>query len=417
MPSPQLTILLADVALITLVARVLGLAARRLDQPAVLGELGAGILLGPTLFGGTLARTLFPHDVRPFLGLLASLGVVFFMLTIGLDLDQALVRRRSRTVSAVALGSMGLPLVMGALVALTLAGAHAGHGGVAFCVFVAAAMSVTAFPVLARILADRGMCDTSVGQMALACAAANDVVAWILVAIALAVSHSSRSAWPMLFVAPYILVMVGVARPLLARLPLAANPEGGHRGAVLALVSAGVLLSAAVTNAIGMTPVFGAFLFGAIVPGRARAEVREAVTGSIGHFSVVVLLPIFFVTAGLGVDLSQIGAGGLAELGLILGVAVVSKFAGAFFAARWSGVATRESAAMATLMNARGLTELIVLTLGLQMGVIDHRLYSLMVAMAMITTAMTGPLLRTIYPKRALALERYEPAPVTGPAY
>jgi Kef-type K+ transport system membrane component KefB len=417
------------VALVTLVARVLGVLARRFDQPAVLGELLGGILLGPTFFGGAIARNLFPADVRPFLSMLASIGVVYFMLGIGLELDPGFVRRRSRAVTGVAAGSMGVPLALGALLSLHLVDTHAARSRPAFCLFVAAAMSVTAFPVLARILTDRGMCRTNLGQMALACAAANDVVAYILIAAAVAVSRVSGSAWPILSLAPYVMLMAFVVRPLLRRLPiprdgagefaggLGAVGDAGYQSRMLALVSAGVLLSAAATNWMGMTAVFGAFFFGAIIPGQTRTAVRELVSGSIDRIGRVVLLPIFFVTAGLQVNLAKIGGGGVTELALILGVAILGKFGGAFIAARCVGMAARQSAAVATLMNTRGLTELIVLTVGLQIGVIDRSLYSLMVVMALITTAMTGPLLRLIYTAHELERDRYEAPAITEPAY
>jgi Kef-type K+ transport system membrane component KefB len=398
MTASQTTTLLADVALIALVTRALGAIARSIGQPAVIGEIFAGVLLGPTLFNGAIAHHLLPSGVRPFLSVLAQVGVVFFMFCIGLELDQRLLRRKGSAVTAVSIGSIALPAALGALLATYLAAHHASHSHLAFVLFMSAAVAVTAFPVLARILADRRMVHTDLGQMALACAASNDVVAYVLLAIAVAVAKASGgAAWRLTLMVPYALAMLFAVRPLLVRLSRSGVLGSAHPSRVIGLVIPAVLGSAAATGWIGLSPVFGAFFAGAVMPREARAAVEGVIASGVEDLSRVILLPIFFVTAGLDVNLSNLGDSAVTDLGLILVVAIGGKFLGTLIVARTTGMPTRDSLGLATLMNTRGLTELIVLTVGLQLGVIDRALYSLMVVMALTTTAMAGPVLRAIY--------------------
>lgn len=402
----QLTALLADVALITLLARALGVLARRVGQPAVIGEILAGVALGPTLFGGALAHRLLPLDVRPLLSVLANLGLVLFMFCTGLELDHRLVARRGRAVTAVSLGSTAFPAALGVCVAIYLAPRHAVHDRPAFVLFMAAAMSVTAFPVLARILADRGLSRTSLGQMALACAAAGDVLAWLVLAAALVLSNAAaHSWWHIALVVPYVLVIVKLVRPLLSTLTRSGSLTAQHPAQMIAVIIPAALASAAATTWLGLSAASGAFLLGAALAPHTRAAVGTVISRGVDDLSRVMLLPIYFVTAGIQVNLGDIGAGGVADLLLIVGVAVLGKVTGTFLGARWARVSGREAAGLASLMNARGLTELVVLTIGLQSGVLDHQVYSLMVAMALITTAMAGPLLGVIYPAGRVLLD------------
>jgi Kef-type K+ transport system membrane component KefB len=398
MTASQTTTLLADVALIALVTRALGALARSIGQPAVVGEIFAGVLLGPTFFSGAIAHHLMPAGVRPFLSVLAQVGVVLFMFCVGLELDQRLLRRRSTTVTAVSIGSIALPAALGALLAAYLVQHHASHSHLAFVLFMSAAVAVTAFPVLARILADRGIVDTDLGQMALACAASNDVVAYLLLAVAAgAAKAGGGSAWRLALLVPYALVMLSAVRPLLSRLARSGVLDSGQPARVIGLVIPAVLGSAAASGWMGLSPVFGAFFAGAVMPRDARAAVQVVIAGGVEDLSRVILLPIFFVTAGLNVNLSQLGDSALTDLGLILAVAIGGKLIGTLIAARATGMPLRDSLGLAALMNTRGLTELILLTVGLQLGVIDRGLYSLMVVMALVTTAMAGPILRAIY--------------------
>ncbi len=400
MTSGQVVVLLLDLAIILVLAHSFGAAAKLLGQPAVVGEIIAGVLVGPTLFGGAIADVVFPADVRPLLSALANVGIALFMFVIGLDLDQSLLRGKGKTTATVAVTSTLLPFGLGIALALHLINRHPSSNDLAFVLFIGAAMSVTAFPVLARILTDRGMNRTWLGGLALGSAAVADVLAWSLLAVVVTlVGEDGRQLWRILLLVPFLILMFLIVRPLLLGLVDIQKQVSGVTRGHLATVLVGVLVSAALTEWIGLHFIFGAFLFGLLIPradaGRLRAEIRNRVE----HVSAL-LLPVYFVVAGLHVDLSRMSWADVGELGLIVVVAIAGKFVGTFIGAWLRGVGLRQTAALATLMNARGLTELVFITVGLQLGVVDHGLYSNMVVMAVLTTAMTGVLLQLIYPRR-----------------
>ena len=401
MTDQEVQLFLADLAIIILLARLLGIAAKRLGQPPVLGEIIAGILLGPTLFQGKITATLFPITLRPSLSTLANLGVVMFMFAVGYQLDLHLFRGRERVAASVSVSSVILPLSLGTGLGAWLASRHHVHHVLPFALFVGTAMSVTAFPVLARILTDRGMHRTRIGSIALASAAMDDVLAWSLLIVVVAIAGAGGQQLRLLLAPVYAGVMFGVVRPLLRRLVDVYQRQGRLTPNVLAAVLVGLLLSSYATDWMGVKYIFGAFLFGVIMPrDGAAAALREEILGHLEQVSVLVLLPVFFVVSGLSVDLSSVGLSGLVELCLILLVAVVGKFGGAFAGARIAGVRGRPAGVLATLMNTRGLTGIVILSVGLQLHILDPSLYSLMIVMAIVTTAMAGPLLHLIYPDR-----------------
>ncbi|GIJ81419.1 hypothetical protein Xph01_58510 [Micromonospora phaseoli] len=388
-------------ALISLLAFAAGAVARRLRQPPVIGEVVLGILLGPTLLSGTISDALFPEDIRPFLSALATIGVVLFMYTVGTELNAGLLRGRRVVAGTVAAGSIAVPFGLGALLALHLYASHPTESKIGFVLFMGAAMSVTAFPVLARILIDRGLSRTWLGSVALACAAIDDVLAWTLLAVVVAVAGAGGGSLSTLLFLPYLLLMFAVVRPLLRRLLDDRATGGQPRPVALVITLVGLLTSAAVTDWIGLHFIFGAFLFGVVMPRSATTPehgITAQVSDRISHLNGLLLLPIFFVVAGLKVNLSTMDVDDLVELALILTVAVGGKFVGAFTAARLGGVPARPASALAVLMNTRGLTELIILAVGLELGMLDSQLYSSMVVMALVTTAMAGPLLQLLYP-------------------
>jgi K+:H+ antiporter len=394
--TAQVTFLLFDLAIIVLTARVFGAAARRIGQPAVVGEILAGILLGPTLFDGAIANALFPTGVRPMLGALANVGVAVFMFIVGLELDRTVLRGKMRVATTLSVSSVLLPFGLGVSLAFYLATQHAAPDKTSFVLFIGAALSVTAFPVLVRILRDRGMHRSTLGVLACTCAALADVLAWSMLAVIVAISgHGGAEHWRLLMVLPYLVVMFGVAKPLL-RWYVSREDGGQASQSMIAVMVVGLLLSGTATEWFGLHIIFGAFLFGIAVPKEGMAEWVETISTQVGHFNEVLLLPVFFVVAGLRVDLSEIDGSGLVSLGLILLAAVGGKFGGTFLAARAHGLGGRQSAALAALMNTRGLTELIILTTGQQLGLLDDLLYTLMVIVALATTAMTGPLLNLI---------------------
>ncbi|MFI7546105.1 cation:proton antiporter [Actinoplanes sp. NPDC049599] len=416
MTSHQLQLLFVDLALILLLARGLGWLFGRMGQPPVVGEILAGVLLGPTLLPAAISGTLFPADVRIPLTGMAAVGVALFMFTVGVEIDTAALRGRGRITAVSAFGSMALPFLLGVVLALWLAHEHDPRQRAAFIVFIGLSVSVTAFPVLARILSDRGLSATALGAIALATAAVVDVVAWAALAgVQATVGRGDGPRWPVVLMLPYVALMLLVVRPLLRRMLV----RGGKAvrlaapGTAVALI--GALLSAAATEAMGMHYIFGAFLFGLMIPRQHTARLRTELLERTGRITAL-LLPVYFVVAGSQVDLSRLHGGDLLQLGAILLVAVAGKFGGAYLAARSQGLPARPAAALGALMNTRGLTELVILDIGLQLKLLDSGLYSLMVVMAVVTTAMTGPLLSRVYAKpvelnRADGKREPDPAP------
>jgi len=416
--TDQISMLMLALAVIALLSFAGGALARRLGQPPVIGEILLGVALGPTLLSGAISDHLFPTDIRPFLTALANIGVALFMFTVGAEMDAKLLRGRRLVAGTVAAGSIALPFGLGAVLAVYLLGHHPSDNRTGFILFMGAAMSVTAFPVLARILTDRGMHRTWLGNVALACAAIDDVLAWTLLAVVVAIAGSGTTLLLLLFI-PYLLVMALVVRPALRRLLAYRSDGSGHQRRALAITLVGLLLSAAFTEWIGLHFIFGAFLFGAVMPRTSEASPRVDVIGGvterISNLNGILLLPIFFIVAGLKVNLSGMGGADFLDLALILLVAVGGKFLGAFSAARLTGMAGRPATALAVLMNTRGLTELIILTVGLQLGVLNGRLYSAMVVMALVTTTMAGPILNLIYPVRRADIDA-SPDPAVQPS-
>jgi Kef-type K+ transport system membrane component KefB len=399
MTDHEVQLFLADLAIIIVLARLLGMAAKRLGQPPVIGEIIAGILLGPTLFHGKITAALFPLTLRQPLSALANLGVVMFMFAVGYLLDLRLIRGRERVAASVSVCSIILPLSLGVALGTWLASRHHVHQVLPFALFVGTAMSVTAFPVLARILTDRDMHRTRIGGIALASAAIDDVLAWSLLAVVVAIAGAGGQPLRLLLAPVYAVVMFGPVRRQLSSL-VGVYERDGLTPNIVATVLAGLFLSSYATDWMGVKYIFGAFLFGVVMPREGAAvALREQILGRLEQISVLVLLPVFFVVSGLSVNLSSVGPSGLVELCLILLVAVTGKFAGAFAGARLAGVRARHAGVLATLMNTRGLTGIVILSVGLQLHILDQSLYSLMIVMAIVTTVMAGPLLHVIYPK------------------
>ena len=402
-----------DIAIIIVVARLFGRLAIMVGQPPVVGEIIAGIALGPSLLGllpGDLTEKLFPAEVLPYLNILAQLGLVLFMFIVGLELDMLLIRGREKLAGTISAASVALPFALGAGLALILYPSHdqtplGPVAPLALSLFLGVAMSITAFPVLARILTDRGMHRTSTGVLALACAAVDDIIAWTLLAFVVAVVQGNGPVDVLRIIAltaVFAAVMFGLVRPLLRRLNEWYRKVGRLTPDILAVVLVGVLASAYITEIIGIHAIFGAFIFGAIMPREGAADMTTEILERLEQVSVLLLLPLFFVVTGLSTNVGGITGPGLWQLGLILLVAVGGKFVGAYTAARAMKVANRQSAAIGVLMNTRGLTELVILNVGRQLGVLDDELFTMMVLMALITTAMTGPLLKRVYSDRVM---------------
>lgn len=344
MTAHTAAVLLVDLVVIAGLARILGRLARRLGQPPVIGEIVGGILWGPTPFGGALTRALFPAGVQPWLTTLANVGVAIFMVLVGVELDANLLPGQGRIASGVALCAILLPFALGAVPAFHLLGRHPSAEQPAFVLFLGTAMAITAFPVLARILTDRGVLATPIGALALACASIDDVLAWSLLALVTALAGAAGGLWQVLLVVPYAAVLLLVVGPLLVRPAAGAETAGWTKppvsrrvgaAGVLVLTAAGLRLSAGATLWMGLHLIFGAFLFGVTVPRDHGVRSRAWTERWVGRICSALLLPIF-----------------------------------------------------------------IAVTVGLQLHVIDSGLYSLMVVMALVTTVMTGVLLRVVHPER-----------------
>ncbi|AGP51708.1 cation:proton antiporter [Streptomyces rapamycinicus] len=324
----------------------------------------------------------------------ANVGLALFMFVIGYELPFDELRGKAQVALRISLWSVAVPFVLGVLLALYLVRDHRVHSQLGFVLFLGAAMSVTAFPVLARILTDRGLDRTRLGGIALAGAGIGDVLAWLLLGLIVTVNGGSGQA-RLLLVPLGLTAMLTLVRPLLRRAFTVAEGSGGTTSPLVAVL-AGLMLSCWAAEWVGIHFIFGAFLFGAVTPRTQRTDVKSELTGYIESLSSVLLLPVYFVLSGMRVDLSGIGFAGLGELVLILLVALAGKFLGAFAGARLSGIPRLQSTALAALMNTRGLTEIVLLTAGLELGVIDAPFYSLMILMALVTTAVTGPMLRLL---------------------
>jgi len=418
-----LTLLIAQLVVIIGVARLLGVAARKLHQPLVIAEIVAGIVLGPSLLGlvaPEVKDALFPPASLGVVGLLSQLGLILFMFLVGLEMDLGMLRGRGHTSVVISHTSIIVPFALGAVLALHLHPLLSDPGVPlsSFTLFLGAAMSITAFPVLARILTERRLLRTRVGALTITCAAVDDVTAWCILAFVVSIVRStavSEAVWTTALAIGYTLLMLGVVRPFLGRLAARGSDREGLTQNAVAVTFLLLFLSSWATELIGIHALFGAFLMGAIIPrhggfARVLAEKLEDVV-------VIVLLPLFFALSGLR---TQVGLLDTAEAWLqcamIIVVACLGKFGGSFLAARWTGLGWREAGALGILMNTRGLMELIVLNIGLDLGVISPTLFTMMVLMALFTTFITTPLLQLVYPPEELARDLLEPPQEALPA-
>lgn len=393
-----LHVLLAMLTVIV-ASRLVGMAFQRIGQPAVIGEITAGILLGPSLLGRAapeVAAYLFPAGIAPTLAALSQVGVILFMFLVGLELDGGLLRKRTEASIAVSHASIVVPFVLGGALALLLYPrlAPAGVPFTVFALFMGISMSVTAFPVLARILTDRGLQRTPLGAIALACAAVDDVTAWCLLAFVVGVAQAEPEhvLVTLALTAGYLALMITAARPAVRWFARRIEARGTVSQGVMAAVFTALLLSAFATERIGIHALFGAFLLGALVP--HDSVLARGVRARLEDVVVVLLLPVFFAVTGLRTEVQLVsGAGSWLLCGLIVLVASIGKFGGSAVAARLTGLDWRHSAALGALMNTRGLMELIVLNIGLDLGVLSPTLFAMLVIMALVTTFATAPAL------------------------
>jgi Kef-type K+ transport system membrane component KefB len=409
--APESTVHASDVlprvlfalAAVIVAGQVLGRLFAIVGQPPVIGEVLAGILLGPSLLGPKTSALVLPPEIAPYLQVIAQLGVILYMFMVGLDLNAGLIKGRAHSLVATSHASILLPFLLGSVLALVLYPRLSSRDVpfTSFVLFLAVAMSITAFPVLARILTDRGMSRTDLGVVALSCAATDDVTAWCLLAFVVGIAKAEAGSGISVAAGAlvYLAVMLLVVRPLAARLvrryPTAPVPR---RAAALIFIA--LLASALTTDLIGIHAVFGAFVLGAVIP--HDSAIARTFSRQLEQIVTVLLLPAFFAFTGMRTRIDLV-SGWQAWLlcGLIILVATVGKFGGTCVAARFTGLSWRNAAALGALMNTRGLMELVVLNIGLDLRVISPALFAMMVLMAIVTTMTTGPALHFLLASNA----------------
>ena len=418
--SEPLSHLFVQLLVIIAASRLVGMLFARCGQPSVVGEMAAGILLGPSLFGlvaPAAFQFVFPVTSLGVLKLLSQVGVCLFMFVVGMELDAGHVRKKADVAVMVSHASIVIPYFLGVLLAYFLytSLAQPGASFTAFALFMGISMSITAFPMLARILQERGLTKTFLGSTAITCAAVDDVTAWSILAFVVAIARSTSvgaSALNLVLVLGFIALMLWGVRLALPRwLGTAAlervEPSKGSLATVICVVVAAALC----TEIIGIHALFGAFLAGAVMPD--AGGFRHKLSVRVENFSSVLLLPLFFAFTGLRTQVGLLNdvQGWLLCLGIIA-VATVGKLGGSAMAARWSGMSWSESLQLGALMNTRGLMELIALNIGYDLGILSPRIFTMLVIMALATTMLTGPLLTLFGSRPPLLDDSHSPAPV-----
>lgn len=393
-----LHILLALVVVIV-AARLIGMMFRYLRQPRVMGEVVAGILLGPSLLGRIAPEAsgfLLPPSVAPFLGILAQVGVILYMFLIGLELDTRLLRSNTQAVVAISHASILAPFLLGSILALWLYPklATSNVPFTSFALFLGISMSVTAFPVLARILTDLGLQKSRIGVIAISCAAVDDVSAWCLLALVVSIVQAQLGGAlvTILLTLLYVGSAIFILAPLMRRLAQRQEQSETLSQDATAFVFIALLISALITESIGIHALFGAFLLGALIP--SDSKLAKTLTHRIEDLVLVIFLPAFFAFTGMRTQINLVS--GFEEwliCGIIILVACLGKIGGSFSAGRLFGLSWRDAASVAVLMNTRGLMELIVLNIGLDLQIISPELFTMMVIMALVTTFSTTPAL------------------------
>ena len=409
-----MNLLLVQIPVVVLVTLICGWLALRLGQARVIGEIVGGILLGPSVLGRiapSFSQHLFPKASLGAMEELSTIGLILFLFVVGMELDDSQLRRQRFTALAASGTSIIVPFIAAILLAHSLRQRFAPHGigSLPFVLFLGISMSITAFPVLARILEERGLTSTPLGTTAILCAAVDDVVAWLLLAVALTLVdiHGTASTLALHFgmLLAYLAFMLGVMRPLATRIVKRRNnPELSLE--LLGLTLVFVLSSAAITDWAGVHPLFGAFIAGICFPRVERWQV--AIRGKLEMLTSVLLLPLFFALTGLRTRLDLLNDSTTwLWAGIVLVGAVFGKVGGAVVAARWSGQNWKAAFALGALLNTRGLVELIVLNIAYNVGAFSPTLFTMLVVMALVTTMCTTPALNLL---KVRGTETEEPA-------
>jgi len=397
-----LSILLLQIIVIVAFSRIFGYIFRMIGQPAVVGEIIAGIIIGPSVIGHYFpgfSTFIFPEGSLVNLQFLSQIGLAFFMFIVGMELDIAKIRSKAGDALVVSHATIIINYFLGVLLAWFLYDSFAPDNisFLSFALFMGIAMSITAFPVLARILQERNLTKTPLGNMAITCAAIDDITAWCLLAVIIGIAKAENPAGAILTIAlavAFVVFTFKVIGPLLNRLQ-EKNIDGKHSRTVLILAFVVLFTSAYIAQLIGIHALFGAFLAGTVMPVKLRF--KEILTDKIEDVSVVILLPIFFAFTGLRTQIGLLNEGSLWITCLIvIAIAACGKFGGATFSSRVMGLSWRDSLSLGALMNTRGLMELVVLNIGYDLGILSPEIFAILVLMALATTFMTGPLLTLI---------------------
>jgi Kef-type K+ transport system membrane component KefB len=419
-----LAILLLQIIIIILIARIFGWICKKIGQPTVIGEIAAGIFLGPSLLGlffPEFSAFLFPKQSLGNLQFLSQIGLILFMFIIGMELDLKVLKNKAEEAVVISHASIILPFALGVGLAFYIYEqfAPAGIGFLSFSLFIGIALSITAFPVLARIVQERGLSKTRLGTMVITCAASDDITAWCILAAVIAIVKAGSflsSIYTILLAAGYVLLMIKVIKPILKRIGDHYSYREGLTKPVVAVFFVMLILSAFCTEVIGIHALFGAFMAGVIMPGNQRF--RNLFIEKVEDVSMVLLLPLFFVFTGLRTQIGLLNDPYLWKVtGIIILAAVFGKFVGSAVAARFVKQSWRDSLIIGSLMNTRGLMELVVLNIGYDIGVLSPQIFAMMVIMALATTCMTGPALDLI--DRFMPEKNQDiPVPVVpGPGY
>lgn len=398
-----LALLLAQIITIILVAKLFGFICTKLKQPSVIGEMIAGIVMGPSLFGlyfPELSAFIFPAESLPNLQFLSQIGLILFMFIVGMELDLSVLRKKAHDAVVISHASIIIPFTLGIGLSYFIYQEFAPDGVQfsSFALFMAIAMSITAFPVLARIVQERNLHKTKIGTVVITCAAADDITAWCILAAVIAIVKAgsfSGSVFVILMAILYVFIMIKAVRPFLSRIAESQRGKGFISKGFVAIFFLVLIISSYATEVIGIHALFGAFMAGAIMP--ENVKFRNLFIEKVEDVALVLLLPLFFVFTGLRTQIGLLNDIHLWQTGgFIILTAVVGKFAGSAFAAKFLKMSWKDSLTIGALMNTRGLTELIVLNIGYDLGVLGPELFAMLVIMALFTTFMTGPCLDLI---------------------
>jgi Kef-type K+ transport system membrane component KefB len=392
-------IIILQVAVIIVVARLTGLLFRKIDQPIVMGEIVAGIILGPSVLGivsPDISQFIFAKSSLSNLQVLSNIGLVIFMFIVGIEFKLNMIKEEARTIICISFASIMLPFILGVLLALTILKKYL-PGNLPFftyALYIGVAISITSFTVLARIIRDRGITNTRMGSIVISCTALNDIIVWCILAVVIATVKAGSSTFALytfLFVAFYVAIMILIVKPYIKII----FQKSKDSNSIFFLIYTTLLVSSYISEVIGIHMLFGAFLAGAIMP--AETEFRKYVIDKLENFAFVLLLPLYFAFTGLRTQIGLLSNSVTwVDCVILIAVAILGKFVGCSVSARLMGEQVKTSLSIGVMMNTRGLTELVVLNIGYELGILKPALFAIMVIMALFTTLITTPILNII---------------------